>query len=81
MNWTDLMLELCRTSPDTFVITHAEANPTYERIDGRCVRVSVDFDTMEETKVIVDENPNDGNPTVVNQTIKYGRTPHFSRFI
>ena len=30
---------------------------------------------MEETKVIVDENPNDGNPTVVNQTISKGEYP------
>lgn len=46
MNWIDLMKELGRTSPDTFGTTHVEANPTYERIGGRDVRVSVDFDTI-----------------------------------
>lgn len=46
MNWIDLMMELGRTSPDTFVFTHIEANPVYKRIAGKDVRVSVDFDTM-----------------------------------
>lgn len=30
---------------------------------------------MEETKVIIDENPNDGNPIVVNQAISKGEYP------
>ena len=30
---------------------------------------------MEETKVIIDENPNDGKTTVVNQTISKGEYP------
>lgn len=46
MNWIDLMMELCRTCPDTFRFTHVEANPVYERINGEVVRVSFDFDTM-----------------------------------
>ena len=40
------MMELSRTSPDTFGITHIEAGPVYKRIEGKDVRVSVDFDTI-----------------------------------
>ena len=46
MNWIDLMKELERTCPDSFEFTHVEANPVYKRINGKDVRVSVDYDLM-----------------------------------
>ena len=46
MDWHDLKMELDRTSPDTFELTHVEANPDYDRINGKLVRLSVVFDAI-----------------------------------
>ncbi len=40
------MAELCKTSPDTFNMTHIEARPVYDRINGELVRLSFAFDTI-----------------------------------
>jgi len=46
MNLIELLIELVRTCPDPFDITHVESNPKYNRIEGNLVRVAVDYDSF-----------------------------------
>ena len=44
--WLDLYDILRKSSPDTFEFNHIEANPHYDELNGKVVRLSVDFDTL-----------------------------------
>lgn len=46
MNWTELMIELEKTCPDSYGVIHLEANALYKRINGKDVRVSADCDSF-----------------------------------
>lgn len=46
MTWFDLYTELGKSCPDSFEMTHVEAGPIYKWIEGKDVRVSVDYDAI-----------------------------------
>lgn len=46
MNWTELMIELKKTCPDSYGVIHSEANAVYKRINGKDVRASADYDLI-----------------------------------
>lgn len=46
MNWTELMIELKKTCPDSFGVTHSESNAVYKQVDGEEVRASADYDLI-----------------------------------
>ena len=46
LNWYDLYDVLRRSSLDHFDFNHIEANPHYDVVNGRSVRLFVDFDAL-----------------------------------